>query len=124
MFSSEGENWRLAWDPQKEKYSCLISVNYWSIELEKKEFYSLYKVLNNLYDVLTKTSDKLMNEEMINLELEKSPWYIELEGIKNEWSLRIIFESTEQTRSFEMYWPIPIAEALFFEIRKMWESMQ
>ena len=102
----------------------MISVNYWAIELEKKEFYSLYKVLNNLYDVLTKTSDKLMNEEMINLELEKSPWYIELEGIKNEWSLRIIFESTEQTRSFEMYWPIPIAEALFFEIRKMWESMQ
>ena len=42
---------------------------------------------------------------------------------KNEWSLRFVFESQEQTRSFEMYWPIPIAQNLFYEIKNMWESM-
>ena len=29
----------------------------------------------------------------------------------------------DQTRSFEMYWPIPIAQNLFYEIKNMWESM-
>ena len=67
--------------------------------------------------------DHLMDEEFIKLEIEKSPWYIELEGKKYEWNLRFIFESSELTRSFEMYWPIPIAENLFYEIKKMWESM-
>ena len=65
----------------------------------------------------------LMEEELINLELENLPWYAELEGKKFEWSLRFVFESTQETRSFEMYWPIPIAKNLSFEIIKMWESM-
>jgi hypothetical protein len=64
-----------------------------------------------------------MDEECISLELEQLPWYIELEGKKNEWNLRFVFESQDQTRSFEMYWPIPIAQNLFYEIKKMWESM-
>ena len=64
-----------------------------------------------------------MDEESITLELEQLPWYIELEGKKNEWSLRFVFESQDQTRSFEMYWPIPIAQKLFHETKKMWESM-
>ena len=64
-----------------------------------------------------------MDEESITLEIEKLPWYIELEGKKNEWGLRLVFESQEQTRSFEMYWPIPIAQKLYFEIKNMWESM-
>ena len=64
-----------------------------------------------------------MDEEFITLELEQLPWYIHLEGKKNAWSLRFVFESQDQTRSFEMYWPIPIAQNLFYEIKNMWESM-
>ena len=64
-----------------------------------------------------------MDEESITLELEQLPWYIQLEGKKNEWSLRFVFDSEGQTRSFEMYWPIPIAQNLFYEIKNMWESM-
>ena len=64
-----------------------------------------------------------MDEEFITLELEQLPWYIKLNGNKDSWSLGFIFESQDQTRSFEMYWPIPIAQSLFSEIKKMWESM-
>ena len=64
-----------------------------------------------------------MDEESITLEIENLPWYICLEGKKYEWSLRFVFESQDQTRSFEMYWPIPIAQNLFYEIKNMWESM-
>ena len=101
----------------------MIGVDNWSIELQKSEFYSLYLLLLKINKQLLSIKNELMDEESITLELEQQPWYIELEGKKNEWSLRFVFESQDQTRSFEMYWPIPIAQNLFFEIKKMWESL-
>ena len=117
------ERWRLLKDIKKGKFCFLIGVNNWAIELQKYEFELLYKILIKIHNQFLEIKDELMDEEFINLEIENLPWYIELEGKKSAWSLRLIFESSEQTRSFEMYWPIPIAENLFFEIKKMWESM-
>ena len=101
----------------------MIGIDNWSIELQKSEFDSLYLLLIRINKQIIDISDELMDEEAINLELEQLPWYIELEGKKDDWSLRFVFESQDQTRSFEMYWPIPIAQNLFYEIKKMWESM-
>jgi len=115
--------WRLLRDSKKGKFCFLISVDNWSIELQKSEFHSLYLLLIKIHEQLLGIKNKLMDEESISLELEQLPWYIELEGKKNEWSLRFVFESQDQTRSFEMYWPIPIAQNLFYEIKNMWESM-
>ena len=115
--------WRLLRDFKKGKFCYLIGVDNWSIELQKSEFYSLYLLLLRINKQLLSIKNELMDEESITLELEQQPWYIELEGKKNEWSLRFVFESQDQTRSFEMYWPIPIAQNLFYEIKKMWESM-
>ena len=117
------KRWRLLKDFKKGKFCFLISVDNWSIELQKSEFYSLYLLLLEINEQLLVVRDELMDEESITLELEKLPWYIELEGKKNEWSLRFVFESQDQTRSFEMYWPIPIAQNLFYEIKNMWESL-
>jgi len=115
--------WRLLKDFKKGKFCFLIGIDYWSIELQKSEFHSLYLLLKRINEQLLDIYNELMDEESITLELEQPPWYIQLEGKKNEWSLRFVFESQEQTRSFEMYWPIPIAQNLFFEIKKMWESL-
>ena len=117
------KRWRLIKDFKKGKFCFLIGVDNWSIELQKNEFYSLYLLLLKINEQLLAIKNELMDEESISIELEKLPWYIELEGKKEEWSLRLIFESQEQTRSFEMYWPIPIAQNLFYEIKKMWDSM-
>ena len=117
------KRWRLLKDFKKGKFCFLIGVDNWSIELQRSEFNSLYLLLLRINDQLLVIKNELMDEEFITLELEQLPWYIELEGKKNEWSLRFVFESQDQTRSFEMYWPIPIAQILFFEIKKMWESM-
>ena len=117
------KRWRLLRDLKKGKFCFLISVDNWSIELQKSEFHSLYLLLLRINEQLLVVKNELMDEESISLELEQLPWYIELEGKKNEWSLRFVFESQDQTRSFEMYWPIPIAQNLFNEIKKMWESM-
>ena len=117
------KRWRLLRDFKKGKFCFLISVDNWSIELQKSEFYSLYFLLLKINEQLLGIKDELMDEESITLELEQLPWYIELEGKKNEWSLRFVFESQDQTRSFEMYWPIQIAKSLSYEIKRMWESM-
>ena len=117
------KRWRLLRDFKKGKFCFLICVDNWSIELQKSEFHSLYLLLLRINEQLLDIKNELMDEESIILELEQLPWYIELDGKKNEWSLRFVFESQDQTRSFEMYWPIPIAQSLFYEIKKMWESM-
>ena len=117
------KRWRLLRDFKKGKFCFLIGVHNWAIELQKSEFYSLYLLLLRINEQLLAIKDQLMDEESITLELENLPWYIQLEGKKNEWSLRFVFESQDQTRSFEMYWPIPIAQNLFYEIKNMWESM-
>ena len=117
------KRWRLLRDFKKGKFCFLIRVDNWSIELQKSEFHSVYLLLLRVNKQLFAIKNQLMDEESITLELEQPPWYIQLEGKKNEWSLRFVFESQDQTRSFEMYWPIPIAENLFFEIKKMWESL-
>ena len=117
------KRWRLLKDLKKGKCCFLIGVDNWSIELQKSEFYSLYLLLLKINEQLLVIKDELMEEEFISLELEQLPWFIQLEGKKNEWSLRFVFESQDQNRSFEMYWPIPIAQNLFYEIKNMWESM-
>ena len=117
------KRWRLLRDLKKGKYCFLIGVDNWSIELQKSEFDSLNLLLQRIDKQLLSIKDGLMDEESITLELEQLPWYIELEGKKHEWSLRFIFESQDQTRSFEMYWPIQIAQNLCSEIKNMWESM-
>ena len=123
MLTKQGDNWKLIKDVERGKYCYLISIKNWAIELEDNEFDSLYHLLKKINKEMQNINKDLMEEELINLELENLPWYAELEGTKFEWSLRFVFESTQETRSFEMYWPIPIAENLSFEIIKMWESM-
>ncbi len=116
-------NWRLIKDFKKGDFCFLIGANNWAIELQKNEFESLYLLLLKINEQLLEIKDELMEEEFINLEIDQIPWYAELDGKKNEWNLRLVFESREKTRSFEMYWPIPIAQNLFNEIKNMWESM-
>ena len=118
------KRWRLLRDFKKGKFCFLIGVDNWSIELQKSEFESLYILLLKINAQLLAIKNELMDQESITLVLEQLPWFIELEGKKNEWSLRFVFESQDQTRSFEMYWPIPIAQNLFYEIKNMWESME
>ena len=118
------KRWRILRDFKKGKFCFLIGVDNWSIELQKSEFNSLYFLLIRINEQLLEIKNELMEEESITLELEQLPWYVELEGTKYQWSLRFVFESQDSSRSFEMYWPIPLAQNLFYEIKKMWESME
>ena len=118
------KRWKVLRNLKKGKFCFLVGVDNWSIELQKSEFESLYYLLLKVNKQFLSIKDELMEEESISLEIEQLPWYIELEGKKNEWSLRFVFESQDKTRSFEMYWPIPLAQNLFYEIKNMWESTE
>tara|TARA_Y100001933_G_C18549715_1_gene376789 strand:- start:37 stop:420 length:384 start_codon:yes stop_codon:yes gene_type:complete len=120
----ENINWNLINNKEKGNYCFLIRIGNWAVELQEHEFCSLYELIEKINIEFSSIKNQLLDEELINLEFEKLPWYAELQGNKYQWSLRIIFESIEHTRSFEMYWPIQIAETLSIEIKKMWESMQ
>ena len=78
----EQKRWRLLKDSKKGKFCYLISVDNWSIELQKSEFQSLYNLLLRINEQLLCIKDELLDEESISLELELLPWYIELEGQK------------------------------------------
>ena len=123
MILDENKKWRLVKDLDKGKYCFLIGVDNWAIELSQDEFDSLYRLLIRLENQINSIKEELLEEELINLEIENALWYIELEGNKNQWNLRMILESSGNSRSFEMYWPIPIAQTLLNEIIKMWESI-
>ena len=84
------KRWRLIKDLKKGKFCFLIGVDNWSIELQKNEFHSLYLLLVKINKQLTGIKNELMDEESITLELEQLPWYVELDGKKNEWSLRSV----------------------------------
>ena len=86
------KRWRLLKDLKKGKFCFLIGVDNWSIELQKSEFNSLYLLLLRINEQLLVIKDELMDEESITLELENLPWFIQLEGKKNEWSLRFVFD--------------------------------
>jgi len=86
------KGWRLLRDFKKGKFCYLIGVDNWSIELQKSEFHSLYLLLTRINKQLLGIKNELMDEESIILELEQLPWFIELEGKKNEWSLRFVLK--------------------------------
>ena len=48
--------------------------------ITKREFHSLYLLLLSINEQLLAIKNELMDEENITLELEKLPWYVELEG--------------------------------------------
>ena len=73
------KRWRLLRDLKKGKFCFLISVDNWSIELQKSEFHSLYLLLLRINKQLLDIKNELMDEESITLELEQLPWFIALE---------------------------------------------
>ena len=74
------------------KLGFLIGVENWSVELKKSEFDSLCLSLLKINQQLLGIKDQLMDEESITLELEQLPWYILLEGKKNESHLLTLLE--------------------------------
>ncbi len=125
MIQQEGPGWRLARDPSKQPFPVLIGGDEWAIELTEVEWEVFYTLLRDLSDQHKELEDKLMPEEKLSIELERDPWWANLDGDRKVWDLKVIlYGDNGKRRGVEAYWPIPAAQAIVFAVRTMWDSSQ
>ncbi len=125
MIQEEGQGWRLARDPSRKNFPILIGGEGWALELTKDEWRSLVLLINDLLAQLQQLESQLMKEELISLEMERLPWWACVDGDRLAWSLKLIFQDHEnRSRGFEVFWPIPSAQAFVAAMRTMWDCYQ
>ena len=53
--------------------------------------------------------DQLMEEESIELELERDPWWLAIDGDRRSWSLRVVLTPEAGQRAVEGSWSVAAA---------------
>ena len=104
MIEREGEGWRLAWDGSRHPFSVLVGGDGWAAELTRAEAEALRDALADLVAQHQGLVDQLMEEEAIELELERDPWWLAIEGDRHRWSLRVMLTPTPGQRALEGSW--------------------
>lgn len=107
----EGEGWRLAWDAGRQPFAVLIGGAGWAVELTAPEAEALRGAVAELVAQHAALVDELMAEEAISLELEREPWWVEIEGDRARWGLRVMLMGPSGQRAFEGSWPHPASGA-------------
>ena len=121
MLQQEGPGWRLARDPSRGTYPVLIGGEGWAIELTESEWRDLGNLVSDLDHQHRELVDQLMEEEAIELELERGVWWGELDGDRNSWSLSVVL-TAEHARGAEGHWPDPAAAAMVAAMRTALDS--
>ena len=104
MIEREGEGWRLAWDANRHPFAVLIGGDGWAVELSRSEAEALRDAVLHLSQQHQELVDQLMAEEAIELELERDPWWLVIEGDRVGWSLRVVLSPTAGQRAVEGWW--------------------
>jgi len=111
VIQKEGEGWRLAWDPDRQPFSVLIGGDGWAFELNGAEAEALRRAVADLLAQHGALTDQLMAEESIELELERQPWWVAIEGDRSTWSLRCLLTPGPGQRALEGGWSAAAAPA-------------
>ena len=97
----EGPGWRLAFDRSREGHQALIGGDGWALELSLDEL-QLKSLCGRLQDQHLAIADQLMAEEAIEIALEQGPWWMELSGDRERWSLRFVLSCPRPRRRGEL----------------------
>jgi hypothetical protein len=112
----EGEGWRLAWDGSRQSFSVLMAGEDWAVELTELEASALRDAVADLVAQHQGLVDQLMEEESIELELERDPWWLAIDGDRRSWSLRVVLTPEAGQRAVEGSWSVaaarPFSQAL------------
>jgi hypothetical protein len=112
----EGEGWRLAWDGSRQPFSVLMAGEGWAVELTELEASALRDAVADLVAQHQGLVDQLMEEESIELELERDPWWLAIDGDRRSWSLRVVLTPEAGQRAVEGSWSVaaarPFSQAL------------
>ena len=109
MITREGEGWRLAWDGSRQPFVVLIGGDGWAAELTLAEAEALRDALTDLSAQHAALVDQLLAEEAIELELERDPWWLAIEGDRERWSLRVLLSPSPGQRALEGSWSVAAA---------------
>jgi hypothetical protein len=116
VIQREGEGWRLAWDGSRQPFSVLMAGEGWAVELTELEASALRDAVADLVAQHQGLVDQLMEEESIELELERDPWWLAIEGDRGSWSLRVVLTPEAGQRAVEGSWSVaaarPFSQAL------------
>lgn len=116
MIQLEGEGWRLAWDGSRQSFSVLMAGEDWAVELTELEASALRDAVADLVAQHQGLVDQLMEEESIELELERDPWWLAIDGDRRSWSLRVVLTPEAGQRAVEGSWSVaaarPFSQAL------------
>ncbi len=125
MIQKEGPGWQIAMDSSRGFFPFMIGGDDWAIELTKNEWETLIPLIDDLISQHQQMQSVLMPEEMIALEIERKPWWGCLEGYKDSWSLQLIlYGQANHERGAELFWPMPAAQKITTEMRRIWDSFQ
>ena len=94
----------MAWDADRQPFSVLIGGDGWAAELSLAEAEALRDALADLVAQHGALVDQLMAEEAIELELERGPWWLVMEGDRSRWSLRVVLTPAPGQRALEGSW--------------------
>lgn len=121
LIQQEGPGWRLVRDPDRSPFSVLVGGEGWAFELTDSEWAALSDVVGALVDQHRELVDQLMDEESIELELDRPPWWGCLDGTREQWSLSVVLSSTT-ARSVEGGWGSPAAQAMAAAMQTLRET--
>ena len=116
MIQREGKGWRLAWDGSRQPFPVLMGGDGWAAELTQAEAEALRDAVADLVAQHQSLVDQLMAEEAIELELERDPWWLAIEGDRSTWTLRVMLTPAAGQRALEGSWGVvaaaPFSQAL------------
>ena len=116
MIQREGQGWRLAWDGSRQPFPVLVGGDGWAVELTQAEAEALRDAVAELVAQHQSLVDQLMAEEEIELELEREPWWLTIEGDRATWALRVMLSPAPGQRALEGSWSemaaAPFSQAL------------
>jgi len=112
---------KVTFDPSTKQFvglenGCAADLEGWAAELTELEASALRDAVADLVAQHQGLVDQLMEEESIELELERDPWWLAIEGDRGSWSLRVVLTPAAGQRAVEGGWSVaaarPFSQAL------------
>ena len=119
MIQLEGEGWRLAWRLDQQLFCVLIGGKGWAAELTAAEASALAAAVADLTREHQALVDQLLAEEAISLELERGPWWLALEGDRQQWSLKGVLSPDSGLRALEVSWGVDASPAICQALQRL-----
>ncbi|WP_191964792.1 DUF1818 family protein [Synechococcus sp. RSCCF101] len=118
MIVEEGPGWRFSLDRTRETHALLLAGEDWAAEFTLQEGHDLARAAADLEREWSRCSANLMPEEELCLELERGELWVQLEGCRQQRTLRFVLTPAQPgRRGVEGAWHGAATRALMASLR-------